>query len=237
MVKILGDSVQFDGSYITTNYTIRNLTDLYLDKQPWGDLGIDICLGLPMDKKLTRYQYMFLPEYAESGFDHAFIKQHDSTVALVEKKIIVYESRPEEEESRLPHPLYIFSLLAFIALCLAVVDMKRKKLSNWFDVILFGIAGTIGLLLFFLWFFTDHKAAANNLNILWALPTHWVAVIAFAKKPAWLSKYFLIVTVILVLLLLTRWILPQQINYSLLPVLVALAIRSFTQYRLRKVAA
>lgn len=237
LVKTLGDSVHFDGSYVTTNYTIRNLTDLYLDKQPWGDLGIDICLGLPMDKKLTPYQYMFLPEYAESGFDHATIKQHDSTVALVEKKIIVYESRPETEESSLPHPLYFFSLLALLALGLALFDLKRKKLSNWFDVILFGAAGAIGLLLFFLWFFTDHKAAANNLNILWALPTHLIAVIVFIKKPTWLSQYFLIVAIILIILLLTRWFLPQQINYSLIPVLIALAIRSFTQYRLRKVVA
>ena len=54
IVEALGeDAVQFDGSYVTTDYTIRELTDLYLKEQPWGDLGIDICLGLPMDKKAT----------------------------------------------------------------------------------------------------------------------------------------------------------------------------------------
>ncbi|MCU0398242.1 MAG: DUF4105 domain-containing protein, partial [Cyclobacteriaceae bacterium] len=69
--KVFGDSVQFDGSYISTSYSIRQLTDLYLNYQPWGDLGIDICLGLPMDKKASPYEYMFLPDYVESGFDHA----------------------------------------------------------------------------------------------------------------------------------------------------------------------
>ncbi|MEM7110199.1 MAG: DUF4105 domain-containing protein, partial [Bacteroidota bacterium] len=59
--------VEFDGSYISTDYTIRDLTDLYLPHQPWGDLGIDICLGLPMDKKATPYMYMFLPDYIESA--------------------------------------------------------------------------------------------------------------------------------------------------------------------------
>ncbi|HYC86358.1 MAG TPA: DUF4105 domain-containing protein, partial [Chryseosolibacter sp.] len=61
--KVLGDSVRFDGSYIQTDYTIRELTDLYLDYQPWGDLGIDICLGLPMDKRAAPHEYMFLPDY------------------------------------------------------------------------------------------------------------------------------------------------------------------------------
>src|SRR5690606_19742857 len=47
--KVFGDTVVFDGSHIKTNYSIRELTDLYLKEQPWGDLGIDICLGLPTD--------------------------------------------------------------------------------------------------------------------------------------------------------------------------------------------
>ncbi|HEY3405275.1 MAG TPA: DUF4105 domain-containing protein [Ohtaekwangia sp.] len=239
VVEVLGDSVKFDGSYITTDYTIRNLTDLYLEKQPWGDLGIDICLGLPMDKKASPYEYMFLPDYLESGFDHATITQGDSTVPLVKQKVIVYESRPQnrKEEEGLPHPVYVFSGLTLVALALMIIDLRRKKLSNWFDVLLFGAAGLIGWLLFILWFFTDHKAAANNLNILWALPTHIVALVYFKKNPAWLSKYFLVVTGILVLLVITRWLMPQQLNYSLIPVVIALAIRAFTQYRLRKAAA
>ncbi len=60
---VLKDSIQFDGSFITTHYTIRELTDLYLKYQPWGDLGIDIGLGLPMDKIAAPYEYMFLPDY------------------------------------------------------------------------------------------------------------------------------------------------------------------------------
>src|ERR1041385_449800 len=42
VIKItLKDQVQFDSTFIKTDYTIRQLTDLYLKHQPWGDLGID----------------------------------------------------------------------------------------------------------------------------------------------------------------------------------------------------
>ncbi|MGC4022423.1 MAG: DUF4105 domain-containing protein [Cyclobacteriaceae bacterium] len=79
----LKGEIVFDSTFIKTNYTIRNLTDLYLDQQPWGDLGIDICLGLPMDKHAQPYEYMFLPDYIEWSFDHATNKTTSS--AFVKK--------------------------------------------------------------------------------------------------------------------------------------------------------
>ncbi|MBA4054829.1 MAG: hypothetical protein C0490_08970 [Marivirga sp.] len=229
----LGNAVVFDGSYITTTYSIRQLTDIYLKPQPWGDLGIDICLGLPMDKIASPYEYMFLPDYVESGFDHASVKKDTITTALVLEKKIVYESREQAEEPSFPHPVYVFGSLAVIAIALSVFDLKRQKLSTWFDVFLFGTAGLIGVLLFLLWFFTDHKAAANNFNILWALPTHLVTIAAFRKKPKWLKTYFLVVGIVQLMLLVTWKFLPQQLNISLIPVVIALLARALIRYRVR----
>ncbi len=232
---VFGAEVKFDGSYIKTDYTIRELTDIYLQYQPWGDLGIDIGLGLPIDKKATPYEYMFLPDYIESGFDHTTIKQNGVSVPLVKETIAVYESGAEDLPSGPIHPLYIFSLIAILAIALSIYDFRNRKLSIWFDTFLFLIVGLVGFLLCFLWFATDHHASANNLNVLWALPTHVIAVVAFTKQPKWLQQYFLIVMIITSLLLISWPMLPQQLNNSLIPIVLALAIRSFTQYRLRKV--
>ena len=228
-VKVFGDSVKFDGSFITTKFSIRELTDLYLKHQPWGDLGIDICLGLPMDKKASPYEYMFLPDYIEYSFDHATL----NNTPIVKEKISVYESQREEYSKSLFHPLSVFGLVALVALFLSLWDLKRKKLTTWFDAVLFGTTGLVGILLLLLWIATDHKAAANNFNLLWALPTHLFAVIAFIKKPAWLKRYFLIVFLICALTLIFWFILPQKLNYTLIPFVMALCIRGFTQYRLR----
>ena len=103
----------------------------------------------------------------------------------------------------------------------------------WFDVIIFSVTGIIGILLAFLWFATDHKAS-YNFNLLWALPTHIIAVIAFAKQPAWLKKYFLLTGIIAVLTLILWPVLPQKLNLSLIPIVVMMALRSLTQYKLRK---
>lgn len=229
ITNVYDDSVTFDDSYIKTDYTIRELTDIYLIHQPWGDLGIDICLGLPMDKKASPFEYMFLPDYIESSFDHASI----NGTPLVKEKVSVYESLEENYPRSLFHPMNVFILVAVIALSLSILDFKRKKLSTWFDVLMFSIVGLIGVVLFLLWVATNHNAAANNFNLLWALPTHLIASIALYKSPVWLKKYFLITAIIAMLTLVLWPVLPQKINYFLVPLVVALGVRAFTQYRLR----
>lgn len=229
MTKVFGDSVKFDISYIGTDYSIRDLTDIYLKHQPWGDLGIDICLGLPMDKEASPYEYMFLPDYIEFSFDRATINDKP----LVAKRVEIYESQQEEHPRSIFHPFNVFLLFALIAGALTYWDFKRKKLSNWFDAILFGSTGAVGLLLVLLWVATDHKAAANNFNLLWALPTNLVAAIAFYKQPKWLKKYFWITAMVIGLTLILWRFLPQDLNFSLMPLVMALGIRALTQYRLR----
>lgn len=230
-VNVFKDSVVFDGSYVETDYTIRELTDLYLTHQPWGDLGIDICLGLPMDKVADPYEYMFLPDYIESGFSHATIYQNGEYVPLVKRRNIVYESRDEDPPGGLPHPLLVFSVLAIAVAAISVYDLRRKRATTWLDITLFGISGVIGLLLLILWAFTDHQAAARNLNLLWAVPTHLVAVFTLRRDSKVTRMYFL-ATAILCLLLLLCWnILPQMLNYSLIPVVIALGVRAFVRVK------
>jgi hypothetical protein len=230
MLTVFSDSVKFDGTYIKTDYTIRDLTDIYLQHQPWGDLGIDICLGLPMDKKASAHEYMFLPDYIESGFNHATI----GSLPLVSETISVYESREEEIKSSLFHPLIVFIAFAILVLALSIWDFRRKKLSRWFDALLFGIFGLIGCLLFFLWFFTDHQAAAVNFNLLWAFPLHLVVAFALFKDRKWLVKYFQIYNVILPFVMLFWFALPQQLNLDLMPLVAALLMRNSVNYYLRK---
>ena len=220
------DDLRFDSTFITTNYTIRDLTDLYLRYQPWGDLGIDICLGLPMDKTARPYEYMFLPDYIESSFDHAVLVNEGSTKPLVRDKVSVYESFPEEPPRSLIHPWLAFGLLLAATIWVTWKDWRAKKTSKWFDMMLFGVVGLVGLLLLLLWVATDHRAAAKNFNLLWAMPLHVFVLPAFLKNRQWASSYFKIITLLLVLTLLFWFWLPQQLNLFLVPVVISLALRA-----------
>ncbi|HYG03367.1 MAG TPA: DUF4105 domain-containing protein, partial [Chryseosolibacter sp.] len=185
--NVFGDSVEFSDSHINTNYTIRELTDLYLVYQPWGDLGIDICLGLPMDKKAAPIEYMFLPDFVEAGFDNAVVLKENGKEPLVLKKVSTFEAKPQEHSTGVFTPLNVFSLLFIIAMIISYRDWSRKRLTHVFDVILFSVLGSVGLLLLLLWVATDHRAAAKNFNLLWAIPTHLIASVAFIRQPQWLK--------------------------------------------------
>jgi hypothetical protein len=232
-VKNLNDSIRFDDSFINTDYTIRQLTDLYLKKQPWGDLGIDICLGLPMDKKAAPYEYMFLPDYLEWFFDHASITRHGESVPAVKTKIYVYVPHPEVELKSWFHPWTVFGAFLLLTAGLCIFDLRRKKLSKWFDVILFGSVGLIGVLLLLLWTVTDHAAAAKNFNLIWALPTHVLVFLLFRQTSSgFLKKYFFASAIICLLLLIFWAFLPQQLNIFLIPFVISLMCREATIARL-----
>ncbi len=237
LITTFGDSIHFDGSFIKTDYTIRDLTEIYLQDQRWGDLGIDVCLGLPMDKKATPSMYMFLPDYIESSFNHATLDNDTTTVPLVKYTISTYESQPEAHSESLPSPLKTFSALFLLGAILTLIGWKKKKAFMLFDIILFTLVGLIGWLLLLLWVATDHHAAENNMNLLWALPFHFPAALLLLKKSChyWLRKYFMATAVLAGLLLIFWAILPQQLNYSLIPVVLLIALRAFfLQYLLRK---
>ncbi|MCX7636330.1 MAG: DUF4105 domain-containing protein [Cyclobacteriaceae bacterium] len=227
--QLFGDSLQFTYPHITTAYSFRQLTDFYLEYQPWGDLGIDLCLGLPMDKKATPFEYMFLPDYVEAGMDYALLNGRP----LVKQKNIVYQPVPEEYSTGWLTPFNVFILFSVITLALSIYDWQRKKISYAFDRLLFGITGLIGIILLLLWTATDHRAAAWNFNLLWAVPLHFPVVFIIKKTAKWIIFYFKIITVIL-LLLLTLWVwLPQQLHFALIPVVLSLLMRSWIHVQLR----
>lgn len=231
-VDVFKAEIKFDSSFIKTNYTIRDLTELYLQQQPWGDLGIDVCLGLPMDKKASAYDYMFLPDYIESSFDRVTL----SGLPIVREKISVYESLPETIPFHWYHPWIVFGLLFLLAAIISYRDWQRQKLSKWFDVTLFGAAGIVGLLLFILWVATDHKAAANNFNLAWAFPFHLVGAIGLLKRTSqkWISGYFTFAAIISALLLGFWTLLPQALNPFLLPVIFIILMRSLVIIKVQK---
>ena len=63
------------------------------------------------------------------------------------------------------------------------------------------ILGSGGLILCFLWFFTDHSVTSNNANLLLLNPLMVLAVIPALKRPAaWLLVAGIVLSILLLLL-------------------------------------
>lgn len=231
--EVFPDSIRFDDSHITTDYTIRQLVDIYIeDKFPWGDFGIDLALGLPMDKTASPYEYMFLPDYIHSAFANASIKTDSGELPLVARALHIYESRPEIEERVFFTPEIAFWLLLVLVLISCWWEIRSRKYLKIFDVVFFSTLGLLGSFLVFLWVGTDH-ASSSNYNLLWAIPLHLPMIILFMLKkyPDLLRRYFLTTCIMMVLVLAFWVVLPQQLHYSLVPFLLAISARAFMVYR------
>ena len=207
--------------------TFRDLIHGCLKQHPWGRFWIDLALGLPTDKKTGAFEQMFLPDYMFDTF--ANILYNGRPVIKETKKIFI----PDQPAIQPPGPITP-TVVCYLMLALAILFLYVQKGSKVFDFALFFVAGLVGLLITFLWFFTDHTNTQNNLNIIWALPTH--AVMAFfllsRQRNNFTRKYFL-TTAIIAMLLVVVWVfLPQRLSPSLIPLVLAIALRAFRTYRI-----
>ena len=226
--KNAGGSIETGNIREKQNITFRNMIHSYMDKshQYWSKLGIDILLGEPLDKKVTNNEAMFLPDYLMKGFDNTTI---DERPLVSEKKEILKSTMPV---SKTPFfsPFIVFALLFLIVTVLTFLNNTEKFLSV-FDFFLFFISGLLGIFLLFMWFGTDHPECKDNYNLLWAFPLHIVVVFFIYKKWRWVRFYFLLNSILLLLLLVSWEWLPQEMNSALIPVAALLLLRSFSRYK------
>ena len=222
--KTLGPALQFDYSYLKNQYTFRQLIHQNLEVNSWSNFGIDLALGSVIDRKATPYEHLFLPLYVYEQMKHTTLNGKP----IVKNESVLLDISPKENSSLfLLTPIFWLSVIMLLVLFITYKDFTKKTRTPWVDVFLFLATGLAGILILFLWLFTDHNATKMNFNFLWAFAPNVVVGFYLIKKqlPKWIGKY---VIALLVLLIITcvLWILQIQIFSILLVfILIALAVR------------
>ena len=208
----------------------RELIHGKINENSWAALGIDLCLGAIIDKKIKTRETFFLPENLMNYLD---LYEGD-----IIKRNIIY--RPESAISyreNIPSPLLINLILSLIIVAVTISNFKRNKWNKSLDTLIFLISGSIGVLIIYLWFFSNHFAGAQNFNFLWAFPFNFALILAIYKSkiPNW-SIGFIKLLIIMIIILFLHWSTGvQKYNLTLLPIFVALLIRySFLVHQIKK---
>jgi len=223
------DQLEYKDANLKSDQTFRDLLGLYMTETPWIYTGINLALGLSCDAKASNHQKMFLPDMLKIGFDQAIVAQDDSSTKLVAKENVILSERATQTPTPwYKHPLFVFGLIAFIGLLLTLSSIKNKKRFVLLDLLVFGSTAIFGLVIIFLWFFTDHLAMKTNLNILWALPIHLPLITILFKKnrPSWVKSYFKYHSIFIMLLIAAWPIIPQVLPYTILPFVFLILVRS-----------
>lgn len=206
----------------------RQAIHSYLDKNEkhWSKLGIDLLLGAPTDAVMTVTQSQFLPDVLMMGLDSSN-KKH----SLLLSSTNLYAIDADKNKGSVFTPVIVFSLLLIFIVGLSLSKNKWAIVFiQGFDGLLFFLSGAVGILLIFMWTSTDHAMCKNNYNLLWALPTNTLLAFFTNNKKSFIKKCFWVTAIVLTIVVLTWFFLPQQMNSAFLPIVLLLIYRSAVKY-------
>ncbi len=202
--------------------SFRQAIATYLEQKPWIKLGLDIILGQPTDDVVDGETIQFLPDFLMLQFQDSELINGGSKPVLTKTTVFEFDNKKQGIKI---YPSYLLFSGLVIIIFISWLGLKKGFRTKWLDVILFSITAAIGILITFLWFFTNHTVTGPNWNILWANPFHILLIfgpLALYKKIKII--YFLILSGLISILVLF-FILPQYIPPVLVFVWLALIIR------------
>ena len=151
----------------------------------------------------------------------------DKDSKSITKNIIFSPQSSLLYNENLPNPLLINSLLSVLLILITFLNFKKSIWKKWIDILIYFSSGTLGVLVIYLWFFSNHFASAQNFNFLWAFPFNLIMVYALLRKnpPNW-AVNFIKLNIILLVLLFIHWATGvQKYNITLLPIFISLLVR------------
>lgn len=209
------NTIEWNTSENGNGHTFREMIDVYLTNMEWSDLGIDIALGLPCDYKLKKGEQAFLPDSLKGLFQQAMLNGN----MLVADGFEVLPAEPFKLHKKLIDRTSSVIWIISIVLLVLLFIYRRKIQSRILAALILMINGLLGVLIFFLWFFTDHSATADNLNILWASPLNLILPFMRFSRKVWLQIY----SGLVVITLFSWTFFGQDLHESLIPfILVSL---------------
>jgi Domain of unknown function (DUF4105) len=199
----------------------------YLDKgnQQWSKLGIDILLGARTDRVMTASEQQFLPDNLMMALDSS----ENTNMVLSSTNLYELPAMQSGKSWFTPMVFFILLFVLFVVMDL-LLGKKFPLLVNGMDGFLFFCTGMLGILLIFMWIGTDHSMTKNNFNLLWAWPTHLILSFFISAQKNWVKQYFALTCIGGLLLLIVCFFLPQQLNVSLIPLVLLLMYRAATRY-------
>jgi hypothetical protein len=183
--RVLGGALKRQTEGLSTAFTFRDHTRRVLQDDILAYFGIMLGLGQPVDRSITVWETGFLPVQLQESLRDVTVSSGDASSPLVASERTLYQSETLPEPTSIPRFWLSFGLLGLalggaMALLGWKADQSRVARGGFFTVsILWSmLVGAVGIMLAFLWWFTDHATSAQNENLLHANPIGLVLVIA-----------------------------------------------------------
>jgi Domain of unknown function (DUF4105) len=205
----------------------RDLIDPYCRNDVWADFGIDLLLGLPTDKTADQRGATFLPDELYKALATAKVNTDGQWQPLVRSSQTLLDI-PRASITTFqysPHVLgwAIFGIVALVTF----LGFRSRRAYRGFDAVFFMVLGLLGCLMLLFWLGTDHKATYQNLNMLWAVPTHlpFGFALLVGKWRGLSGRYARGMMFWMVGFVATCWLIPQGFHAAVIPIAMAATLR------------
>ncbi len=217
--KCIDGNVEYPTS--VPDKTFRGIIHEFTKGFDWEEFGIDLCLGAGADKPIGIRQQMFSPFYMRSFAESAFIKDENGNTRplVLKEEVIVDADTVDAAESSFPFsPIACATFFLFLNVVIAFVQIVRKKIYWFWDLILYFSQGLAGCIIAFLFFFSTHPTVDSNWLILLfnPIPLFYLPFMVYNDIKRKKDKWHVINSVYLTLFILILPLIPQEINLSVL---------------------
>lgn len=242
--KAINGKVTYERSI--SSLTARDMLHEKLVNAPWLQLGIDMILGNEIDKPIGKRIQMFLPDFFEAELNKAFIVDSNGVKRpLISETEIMQE--PTELSNEVASPItptiVFFSILGFV-IFISIIEIIRKKICIWLDIILLTAQGITGIVVAGLFFFSKHPAVDSNWMIIAFNPLFLIYAIFLIynwktskgekwKKIAETVNMAVLLVFMVVLFMPFQWFNPA-VNSMAFTLLIRSIVRQIFYYKLDK---
>ena len=210
----VGGSLSGASRTVAAGQTWRDHTRRLSSADFWLYLGLELVLGARVDRPITRWDEMFIPEILAESVAALDTAASGESAPLVLEDVMLFESTLPlpPAQPRTWWPRYLLASLALVAVAWAASRWAGPALSRTLARAWFLAAGCAGLAMLFFWFGTDHAAAGLNLNVLVLNPL-WLWP---GMRPGRGSVMLPVVAGFAVLSVLLAFLPPHQYNLDVL---------------------
>jgi len=223
--KAVGQMLVYPPDPVRNDMTFRDKVGEYQKLYPWLNLGIDLLMGSPGDKKVSLRDKMFLPLDLQAGLSDLVVNRSGRMIPLLQnpETVLDFES-PQPKTGFFSSPLFIFSLVLILIIILTAM-FRSGPVKKIMDVVIFSVFSVLALMMIFFNFFTDHQQMKWNMNIIWLSPFIILCLAAIILKKEW-QIWFGIVFFLSFIAFAVILVFPNAFNNAFLPLILILLLRS-----------
>ena len=212
--------------------TFRKLLEEKTKVRPWSRFAINMVMGAQTDLPLEYRQEAFSPLRLMSIAGQAVITDSLSThrpLCNPSTQVIIPEGKVDFGTPTLT-PTQVMLILFMVTLIISLTGWVTRRTLWLFDIFLFCSQGIVGLVIFILYFFSEHASVNSNWLVICLnpLPLLWLPFAIRNIRKARVSVFLMVNFMICALFLAFSRIIPQTFETAALILIGTYAFRSLS---------